>query len=99
VVGDTTDEPNETFNVNLSSPTNATISDGTGVGTITDDDGAPSLSIDNVTVTEGNAGTTTATFTVKLLPASGQAVSVNYATAAGTATTADNDYTSKSGTL
>jgi hypothetical protein len=51
-----------------------------------------------VTVTEGNAGTTTATFTVSLLPASGQAVSVNYATADGTAVQ-PGDYTTASGTL
>jgi bacillolysin len=38
VKGDTVDEPNETFNVALSSPTNATIADATGVVTITDDD-------------------------------------------------------------
>jgi uncharacterized repeat protein (TIGR01451 family) len=41
VVGDTLDEPDETFFVNLSNPQNATISDGQGVGTIEDDDGAP----------------------------------------------------------
>ncbi|MBV9924143.1 MAG: DUF4214 domain-containing protein [Acidobacteria bacterium] len=99
VVGDTTDEPNETFLVSLSSESNATVTRRTGVGTIRDDDGQPALSINDVTVTEGNAGTTTATFTVSLLPASGQAVSVNYATADGTATTANNDYASKSGTL
>lgn len=38
VLGDTTDEPDETFSVNLSNPGNATIADGTGEGTITDDD-------------------------------------------------------------
>lgn len=40
VNGDTTDEPDETFFVNLSSPTNASISDVQGVGTIEDDDEA-----------------------------------------------------------
>ena len=40
VRGDGDDEPNETFTVALSSPTNATIADGTAIGTITDDDGA-----------------------------------------------------------
>ena len=59
VNGDTLDEANETFFVNLSAPSNATIADGQGVGTITDDDATPSLSINDVTVTEGNAGTTT----------------------------------------
>ncbi|MBK5232875.1 MAG: M4 family metallopeptidase [Thermoleophilia bacterium] len=38
VTGDTIDETDETFSVDLSSPTNATIADGHGVGTITDDD-------------------------------------------------------------
>ncbi|HYC58467.1 MAG TPA: hypothetical protein VEK79_02775, partial [Thermoanaerobaculia bacterium] len=46
----------------------------------------PVLSIDNVAVTEGNAGTTNATFTVTLNPASAGTVTVNYATADGTAT-------------
>lgn len=41
VLGDVVDESSETFVVNLSSPSNATILDGQGVGTITDDDGAP----------------------------------------------------------
>jgi hypothetical protein len=35
---DTAAEPNETFTVTLSNPVAATIADGTGVGTITDDD-------------------------------------------------------------
>jgi subtilisin family serine protease len=59
----------------------------------------PSLSIDDVSVVEGNAGPTTATFTVTLSPASSRTVSVSYATADGTATTADGDYVATSGTL
>jgi len=43
-------------------------------------------------VTEGNAGTTLATFTVTLTPASSQTVTVHYSTQDNTATTADNDY-------
>jgi hypothetical protein len=38
VVGDLVDEPNETFHVNLSTPVNATILDGDGLGKIIDDD-------------------------------------------------------------
>ncbi len=38
VNADTADEPNETFNVDLSNATIATIADARGVGTITDDD-------------------------------------------------------------
>ena len=45
---------------------NATIADAQGLGTITDDDAAPTLSIGDVTVTEGDSGTTTPTFTVSL---------------------------------
>jgi hypothetical protein len=52
-----------------------------------------------VSVTEGNSGTTNAVFTVSLSAASTQQVTVNYATADGTATTGNSDYTAKSGTL
>ncbi|HBL58344.1 MAG TPA: cellulase, partial [Cyanobacteria bacterium UBA8803] len=38
IVGDTLQESSETFTVTLSSPTNATIADGQGVGTITAND-------------------------------------------------------------
>src|SRR5262249_32450375 len=45
VNGDATNEPFETFFVNLSNPTNATIGNGQGRGTITNDDvGIPTLS-------------------------------------------------------
>ena len=39
VKGDNAVEPNETFLVNLAAPTNATIGDGQGQGTIVNDDG------------------------------------------------------------
>jgi hypothetical protein len=41
VVGDTADEADEAFQVVLSNPSGATIADGTGVGTISDDDSPP----------------------------------------------------------
>ncbi len=71
VQGDTTDEPGETFFVNLSNPSGATIGDGQGAGTITDDDAAPTLSIGDVTQVE-SAGP--AVFTVTLSAASGAVV-------------------------
>jgi Calx-beta domain/Right handed beta helix region len=98
VKGDTTSEANEVFYVNLSNPAKATLADSQGKGTITNDDAAPSLSISNVTLTEANTGTTNAVFTVTLSKASSQAVTVNYATADGTAI-AGSDYVAASGTL
>ena len=95
VNGDTLVEPDETFFVNLSNPTNATLADSQGQGTITDNDPAPSLSINDVTVTEGNSGSVNADFTLSLSAASGQTVTVNYATADGSAT-APGDYTASS---
>jgi hypothetical protein len=97
VQGDPTDENNETFTITLSSPSNVTLGDATGIGTIVDDDGLPALSINDVSVAEGNAGTVNANFTLTLSPASGKTVTVNYATANGTAS-APGDYTSTSGT-
>src|SRR6186997_2238636 len=54
VNGDTIDEVDETYFVNLSEAFNATISDGQGLGTITDDD-VPSISIADAIVTEGDS--------------------------------------------
>ena len=59
---------------------------------ITDNDPQPTISINDVSVTEGNSGTTNATFTLTLSHPSSQPITVNYATADGTATTADLDY-------
>ncbi len=50
----------------------------------------PSMSINNVLVTEGQGGTTNATFTVSLSEASEGTVTVDYQTASGTATAAVN---------
>ena len=94
VNGDTTVEPNETFNVNLSNATgNATITDAQGVGTIVNDD-QPAISINDAPGAEGGA----VNFTVSLDQASNQTVTVDFATADGTAV-APGDYTSTSGTL
>jgi glucose/arabinose dehydrogenase len=98
VNGDTMFEPNETFVVNLSTPSNATIADGQGVGTITNDDSQPTISINSTSVSEGDTGSTNATLTVSLSNASSQTISVNYATANDTAT-AGVDYVTTTGTL
>lgn len=98
IKGDTLIEPNETFRLNLSNPLGATIADAQALCTITNDDRAPLVSVNDVTITEGSVGTKTATFTVTLSAPSWQAVSVNYATSDGVAR-AGSDYITKSGTL
>src|SRR5439155_13012160 len=70
VCGDTAFEPDNTFVVALSSPVNATIQTGSAIGTIANDD-LRSLSIADVSVVEGNAGTVVASFPVTLSGASG----------------------------
>ncbi|HKG61327.1 MAG TPA: Ig-like domain repeat protein [Pyrinomonadaceae bacterium] len=60
---------------------------------------APTVSINDVQIAEGNSGTTNLVFTVTLSATSAATVSVDYATADGTAQTSDNDYQSASGTL
>jgi hypothetical protein len=100
VNGDTNNEPVETFTVDLSTPGNATISDNQGAGTILNDDSlTPTFSVDNVTQSEGNAGTSTYTFTVTLAPAAASQVTVDATTADGTALVADGDYVAKTATL
>ena len=57
------------------------------------------ISINNVSLNEGNAGTTAFTFTVSLSAPTGVVTTVNWATADGSATTADGDYNAASGTV
>lgn len=90
VNGDTVDELQETFLLNISNVQNATVSSSQGNGFIVDDDG-PTISINDVSVTEGNAGTKAATFTLTLSGPSVESVAVRVITRAGTAT-ASTDY-------
>src|SRR3954463_11562994 len=96
VNGNTTPETNETFFVNVTNVTGATVTDGQGQGTIVNDDVAPNLTINDVTLNEGDSGITTFTFTASLsAPAGAGGVTFDIATANGTAT-APGDYTAKS---
>ena len=68
-------EGNETFHFILSSPSNnATISDATGVVTITDDDTAPSIIAGDIGVEEGGVDA----FPVSLSNPSSQTITVQY---------------------
>ena len=98
VLGDTTYEANETFYLDLSNPVNAYFSDMYGVGTITNDDAAPTLSVNDVSVTEGDSGQAQVTFQISLSTASTQTVSVNWASAEGTATVG-SDYPNQYGSI
>ena len=99
VNGDDTTEPDESLTLDLSNASNANILDDSGTGTITNDDPIPDVSIDDQSITEGNAGTSTLTFNVTLSHASSDTVSVDYTTTDGSATTADADYVAASGTV
>ncbi len=104
VNGDLLVEPNETFFVNLTNVSGATISDGQGLGTIQNDDLAPAatLTINDIATIEGNGGTTTLAFTVtSSLPAPAGGISFDIATAEGVAqddnpANDDNDYVARS---
>jgi subtilisin family serine protease len=93
--GDATPEANETFSVNLAGVVGATVPDPIAVATLVNDDG-PTLSINNMGISEGNSGTKLATFTVTLSAAASVPVSYTIATADATATAAGGDYVARS---
>ena len=102
VNGDTTPESNENFFVQLYSPTGgAVLGDRFGQAVIANDDAAPpGISVSDATpapVTEGNAGTTPATFNVVLSASPAAPVTYKWATNFGTAT-AGTDYVYAQGT-
>src|ERR1700754_556069 len=92
VKGDTVDEAQETYFLDISNVQNATVSSSRGTGFIVDDDGL-TISINDVSVTEGNSGTKVATFTLTLSGSSVEAIAVRAITKPGTAT-ASTDYSS-----
>ena len=98
IYGDLLDEPDETFSVVFSNPVNAALADDTASGAITDNDPTPGLTVAERSVTEGDAGTRQAVFTVNLSAASGLGVTVDFATQDGTAASG-SDYTAVSGQL
>lgn len=102
VNGDTTPEPDENFFVQLYSPTGgATIADAFGQAVIQNDDAAPvTISVSDATpspVTEGNSGTTNASFDIVVSASPSGPVTFSWATNYGTAT-ADTDYVYAQGT-
>jgi serine protease len=94
--GDTTVEPNELVYVNLSNATGASILDAQANVFVVNDDG-PTLSIGDASISEGNSGTKTLTFTISLSQASASPVFYNLATGNGSAT-AGSDYVAAAAT-
>ena len=87
-------EPTETFVVKLSSPVGATLADAEGIGTITDNDDPPEVSIGDAEAAEGES----AAFEVTLGEASGREVTVAFGTSDGTAAGGE-DYETVAGIL
>ena len=103
ICDDTVFEGNETFTVTLVNPQGGAVlgTPSSAIVTIVENDPAPvfpTLSINDVSIVEGDGGMSTATFTVTLTNPNKAATTVQYATANGTAT-AGTDYVATSGTL
>ena len=98
VTGDTLQELDEDFFINLTAPVNATIAKAQGIGTINNDDAPPTVTVNNASVAEGNVGTTDMVFTVTLSAASALPLTFSDKTIDGTAT-AGSDYVAANSTL
>src|SRR5260221_2875596 len=103
--GDTVVEDNETFTVTLGAVTaptavqTAAITSGAvGTGTIVNDD-SETLAITSPSITEGNSGTKTLTFTVTSPKAVEGGFTVAYSTADGSASASESDYAAQSDRL
>ena len=94
VLDDGTYEGNEDLTVDLSAVSGVVVDDPQGLGTITEDDPMPDITVDDPSVGETGG---TMTFTVSLSAAADVDVSVDYATSDNTATDAA-DYTGTTGT-
>jgi len=95
VNGDVNPEPTETFLVNVTSVSGASVSDAQGLGTIITDD-VPKLTVNDVSLPEGNTGPTTLRFTVSSsLPAPSGGITFDIATGNGSAAS-NSDYVARS---
>jgi len=90
--GDTAVEPNETFVVNLSNVTGATVADGQATGTILNDDASlPQLTVADASISEGRRGNKNLVFTIRLSAAASGPVGYSVATG-NLSATAGSDY-------
>jgi Calx-beta domain len=98
ILDDLLDEPDETLFLNLGNPTGGVLADAQAVGTILDQDPPPDLSVADPSVLEGNQGQHSLGFVPTLSLPSGKTITLDYATAGGTAT-AGGDYLAAAGSL
>ena len=113
VIGDTEVEGDETLTVKWTGWENVWLISYTAIGTITNDDSSPPpvsdpyLSLSSASVQEGDSGTTTMTFTARLVDANGhtqastKTITANYTvlSESGDSATAGKDYTATSGQI
>ena len=107
IIDDTITEDEERVKLNLTNVTgNATITDSQGVARIADNDTAITVTVNDVSINEGNPGkgknagtkTTNFNFSINLSDPASETVTVQYETANGSAL-AGSDYTAKSGSV
>jgi len=89
VTGDAIREANDTFNLVLTNPVGATLSDAAGMATILNDEPPPVITIEDISGFEGNSGTTPFVFTITRTGNTTASSTVSYKTYGGTASTAD----------
>ncbi len=94
VAGDATDEDDESFSVVLSAAGDVVLLDRIGAATIVDDEGPAAVSVADTAVLESGAE---AVFELTLSAPSGRLVTVDYATAAGSAV--EGDFSAAAGTV
>jgi chitinase len=98
VLGETTTATEKMFTLNLTDPSNATITTTNATGVIMYSTATPSIGVADASTSVGTTGTATLAFTVSLSGVSPDPVTVDYATMDGTAL-AGTDYTAATGTL
>lgn len=99
IVGDIKPERDETFSLVLVSASGAVLDRTPARAILIDDDTLPEIGVQGVSLTEGNTGTSVATFIIALNSSWDEPVVVTYATRDGSATAADSDYTPSQGTV
>lgn len=98
VLGDILHEPNEAMVVNLSNPTNAVLLVKQAVGTILNDEPLPKITIMDTSTVEGDSGSRYMEFELMLSGTSSKNITVNFATADGSAS-APSSYAARNGIL